>query len=336
MKRRVLVFAAAALALTAAVGAWRFGGFHENDPPPGFALANGRIEAKRIDIAAKYPGRVLDVSVDEGDWAEAGQLLARIDASETEAQLLEAEASHRRALVDTAAAEAELARRRAEETFAAQERVRAERLNAAGHAPQEVVDQRTSAHDVAQAGVSAASASVEAAQAGVEAAAARVTRLKAALEDYALHAPKRGRVQYRLAEPGEVVAGGGRVVTMLDLADVYMTVFLPTGAAGRLRIGDEARIILDAAPEYAIPASVSFVASEAQFTPRYVETQSEREKLMFEVRLRIAPDLLRRYSDVVKTGVPGFAYVRVDSGAEWPERLAPRLPDPVVSENPDA
>ena len=130
-----------------------------------------------------------------------------------------------------------------------------------------------------------------------------------------------------LAEPGEVLAAGGKVATVLDVSDVYMTIFLPTAEAGKVRVGAEARIILDALPDYVVPAEVSFVAAEAQFTPKSVETRTEREKLMFRVRIRIDPELLRAYRDRVKTGVPGEAYVRLDERQPWPEALQVALPD---------
>ena len=117
------------------------------------------------------------------------------------------------------------------------------------------------------------------------------------------------------------------MVNLLDVGDVYMTVFLPTAAAGRLAIGAEARLVLDAAPQYVIPASVSFVADVAQFTPKTVETEEERQKLMFRVRLQIPPELLQRYLVAVKTGLPGMGYVRIDPSAEWPPELQIRLPE---------
>ena len=85
-----------------------------------------------------------------------------------------------------------------------------------------------------------------------------------------------------MARKGETVAVGEPIVTILDLTDVYMVIFLNAADAGRLGIGDEARVILDAVPDYVIPAEVSFVASDAQFTPKTVETEAEREKLMFQ------------------------------------------------------
>jgi HlyD family secretion protein len=101
-----------------------------------------------------------------------------------------------------------------------------------------------------------------------------------------------------------------------------MTFFLPTAQAGRVALGSDVRIVLDAAPQYVIPAKVSFVADVAQFTPRSVETQEERQKLMFRIKAKISPDLLKKYIQQVKTGLPGMAYVKVDPSAEWPANLA--------------
>jgi len=129
-------------------------------------------------------------------------------------------------------------------------------------------------------------------------------------------------VQVIVAQPGEVLGGGGRVLNLLDLSDVYMTFFVPETAAGRIALGSEVRIVFDTAPGVVIPASVSFVASQAQFTPKTVETASERQKLMFRVRARIAPALLKRHIEQVKTGVPGVAWLKLDPQAQWPASLA--------------
>ncbi|MDU7374501.1 MAG: HlyD family efflux transporter periplasmic adaptor subunit, partial [Klebsiella michiganensis] len=164
------------------------------------------------------------------------------------------------------------------------------------------------------------------AQTRVEAAQATERRIIADIDDSELIAPRDGRIQYRVAEPGEVLAAGGRVLNMVDLSDVYMTFFLPTEQAGLLALGSEARIILDAAPNLVIPANISFVASVAQFTPKTVETSDERLKLMFRVKARIPPELLAEHLEYVKTGLPGMAWVRLDNQQAWPEALTVRLP----------
>ena len=172
----------------------------------------------------------------------------------------------------------------------------------------------------------AESAIAAAAQTRVEAAQATERRIIADIDDSELKAPRDGRIQYRVAEPGEVLAAGGRVLNMVDLSDVYMTFFLPTEQAGLLALGSEARIILDAAPNLVIPANISFVASVAQFTPKTVETSDERLKLMFRVKARIPPELLAEHLEYVKTGLPGMAWVRLDNQQAWPEALKVRLP----------
>jgi HlyD family secretion protein len=105
-----------------------------------------------------------------------------------------------------------------------------------------------------------------------------------------------------------------------------MTFFLPTAQAGRVALGTEVRLVLDAVPQYVVPAEVSFVADVAQFTPKTVETAEERQKLMFRIKARIDPGLLRQHLRQVKTGLPGMAYVRLDPRVDWPPELQTRLP----------
>lgn len=340
------------LAVAGALFAWR--SRTSDEVPPGFAAGNGRIEAVELHIAAKTPGRVKELLVDEGDFVRAGQPLARIDTATLEAQLREAEAQLQQAIIgvevaeshvaqreaERGAAQALVAQREAERDNARRQLTRSEELARNAAIPQQRLDDDRAHYQGAEAALSAASAQVSAAEAAIGAARAEVVRARAAVEawratiqriqaeidDATLVSPRDGRVQYRIVQPGEVVAAGGKVLNVLDLGDVYMTFFLPAAEAGRVKIGAEARLVLDAAPEFVIPATVSYVADVAQFTPKTVETRQERVKLMFRVKARIAPDLLQRYVRDVKTGLPGMAYVRLDPGAEWPPALQVRLP----------
>src|SRR5208282_5161385 len=153
-----------------------------------------------------------------------------------------------------------------------------------------------------------------------------------------LVSPRNGQVQYQMARKGETVAAGEPIVTVLDLTDLYMVIFLNAADAGRLGIGDEARVILDAVPDYVIPAEVSFVASDAQFTPKTVETEAEREKLMFRVQLRVDRQVLQRYYGRVETGLRGSGFVRTKPDAKWPAQLEVKLPpepaSPPIAEAP--
>lgn len=321
--RLLLVAALAALVLT---GAWYGFGRAPADPPPGFAKSNGRIEAERYDVATKFPGRLKSVLVKEGDEVEAGQVVARLDTSEIEAQKREAEAAVRQAERQLDQAVALLAQRKSEQTLARQQLERSVGLVDKGYTSQEIVDQRRAQVATAEAAAAAADAQIAQSRAAIEAAKARVARLEVDLADHELQAPRSGRIEYRISQPGEVLGAGGKVLTLLDLTDVYMTIFLPTGDAGRLAIGTEARLIFDAAPQYVVPATVTFVASDAQFTPKYVETKLEREKLMFRVKVQLPRDMLQTYASLVKAGLPGVAYVKTDRSAAWPDRLAVKLP----------
>ncbi|WP_114088823.1 HlyD family secretion protein [Thalassospira profundimaris] len=300
---------------------------NRDDLPDYIASGNGRIEAEEIHVATKYAGRVSEVLVDEGDRVEAGDVLAKMDTSELDAQLAQAMAEEARAKEAVPEAKAEIVQRESELRLAKQQLERAQKLVKNNNIAQEQVDQREADRDIALARLEAAKARQVSAERSVEAAGAEVARIQVQLDDSVLTAPRAGRVQYRLAEPGEVLAAGGKVITLLDLTDVYMTVFLPTSQAGLAYIGNEARIVLDAAPDFVIPATVSFVADDAQFTPREVETRTEREKLMFRVKIRISSDLLEANIEKVKTGLPGEAYIMLASNSGWPEHLKVHLPE---------
>lgn len=316
----------------------------------GFLGSNGRIEATEVDVATKLAGRVDDILVDEGAFVKAGQVLATMQVQTLNAQLREAQAQQQQTLHAVATAQAQVAMRQSDkvavlaqvrqaeaELDAAKRRLaRSETLTKEGAASVQTLDDDRARARSAEAAIAAAQAQAGSADAAIAAARAQVTsaqsqveavkatteRIQAEIDDAQLKAPRDGRVQFRVAQPGEVLAGGGRVLNLIDLSDVYMTFFLPTDVAGRVAMGSEVRIVLDAAPEYVIPAQVSYIASNAQFTPKTVETASERQKLMFRVRAQIDRTLLSEHLQQVKTGLPGEAWVRVDPAREWPAHLA--------------
>lgn len=294
--------------------------------PDHLIVANGRLEATQIDVAAKLAGRLTSVSAREGDTVKAGSVVARLDTISLEAQLRQAKAELRRAEKDREYALAIVAQRDSERGLAGRELKRRLELEQQSYAAVEQVDQARTAARTAEAALRASRVKVAATEAAIEAAKAQIDRILADIDESELKAPRRGRVLYRLAEPGEVLGAGGKVLTLLDLSDVFMVLFLPETMAGRVAIGGEVRIILDAAPEYVIPAGVSFVAARAQFTPKQVETRNEREKLVFRVKAHIEPALLDRYEPLVKTGLPGVAYIRLDPVMPWPEWLKIKLP----------
>lgn len=298
----------------------------EESLPPGFVQGNGRIEAEQVDIAPTIAGRVEQVLVAEGSLVATDDVLVEMDIDELSAALDRAKAEVALARQSKAEAEAVVAQRRSELRRAEQELDRGKTLLAGQNISRSVFEERETVQQVAEAVLGAARARVATAESRIVAAEAEVRRIEAQIEDSTLFAPMQGRVLYRLAEPGEVVGAGEPILTLLSLETVYMDVFLPAGEAGLLPIGAEARIVLDALPDFAIPATVSFVSPEAQFTPKQVETLSEREQLVFRVRVRIPQDLVAGRIEYVKTGLRGVAVIRLAPDGIWPETLQRRIP----------
>jgi len=293
--------------------------------PEGVVKTNGRIEATEIDVSSKYAGRLENVMVDEGNDVKAGQVIARISSPEYEAQLRTAQANVLVARNTLASAEAKIAQAQADLVYAKGDLERGKQLVDKGWLTKQMYDQRVDRFNTDTATVEAAEKQRDAAKSAVEAAQAEVERINSILTDLTILSPRDGRVQYRLHRSGEVVNAGERIVQILDLSDVYMTIYLPAAQAGRLTIGDEARLIVDPYPDSIIPASVSFVATEAQFTPKTVETADEREKLIFRVKLQLDPKVLTKYYSEVKTGIRGMGFVRTDPAISWPPNLAVKL-----------
>lgn len=323
-------------------------------PGEGFFSSNGRIEATEIDVSSKLSGRVQDILVADGDFVSAGQILAHMQVLTLEAQHDEARARFQQAITAVSSAEAQVAvrvsdrlavlalvaQRESELDAATRRQARSETLTREGaSSEQELDDDRARVRSV-RAAVMAAKAQVQAAQSAITAARAQVAgahstvdavqatidRIMVDIDDSALTAPRDGRVQYRIVQPGEVLAAGGKVLNMVDLGDVYMTFFVPETTVGRLAMGSEVHIVLDAAPQFVIPATISFVASTAQFTPKTVETASERQKLMFRVKAQIGRELLQKNLKQIKSGLPGMVWLKLDPQTPWPSELAVKVP----------
>lgn len=265
----------------------------------GIVSGNGRIEATEIDIAAKLAGRLEKIHVEEGDFVEPGQILAEMQIDTLQAQLAEAEA---------------IAVQREAELDAAERRLaRTEKLSKEGASSMQELDDDRASKRGAIAALNASKATIE--------------RIRADIKDSQLISPCIGRVQYLIAREEEVLGAGGKVMNIVKLTDVYMTFFLPEKIVGKLSMGAEARIVLDAFPEFVIPAKITYVSSTAQFTPKTVETATERQKLMFRVKANFYSEKLRQHLKLVKTGLPGVAWIKLESEAEWPKHLNVRVPE---------
>jgi HlyD family secretion protein len=319
MSKKLILIAIAIVAIGGSVFAWRI--FSKPALPEGFAGVNGRLEAKQVDIATKYPGRIKEVLADEGDTVDEGQVVATMDTEPLEAELRNSEAKIREAEDNRRTALAEVVVKRAELAYSGKQYKRSKELVVRGAVSEQERDIDLAHRDTSQAALLGAQAQAVRTQSAIDAATAEAERIKAEIKDSVLKAPIRGRVQNRLAEPGEVLPAGGKVLALVDLSDVYMYLFFPGAVAGKVPLGAEARIVLDAAPEYPIRALVSYVSPSAQFTPKTVETAEERHNLTFRVKLQLNKNRLRQFEPLVKVGIPGMGYVRFDNSAQWPPML---------------
>ena len=275
-----------------------------------FAAAKGAIATANADIAAA-----------NADIVAAN---AAIERQQSEIQLAQTEADRqRRMLAENATSQALFDTR---QTALETSKTTLKSIQAQGDA----VRARA---DAARARAATAQAQADSAQRQIQVAQAQVEVTKSRIKDATLISPVTGRVLYRLVEPGEVLGPGGKALTLVDLSDVYMEIYLPSDQAAALKTGAPARITVDYEPDKSAAANVSFVSPEAQFTPKQVETKSEREKLMFRVKLQLPPELVTHYIENIKTGVRGVGYVKVSPDATFPEWLEKDLINPPTNKS---
>lgn len=351
MKKAVIASLAVALA---AGGVWYVLQNQKETLPAWIAQSNGRLELNRIDVASLYPGRVKAVLVEEGADVKEGDILAELSSETSNSRLEEARAAELRqeeAVGRAKAAEAQMKQtvaraqanvdaNRQQLRVAKMELDNARKLLADQLVSQSEVTKRQAdyeravaavkaaeaARDEARATVAQSTAAQAEARAGVEQARAAVKSATSANDDMNIRAPIAGRVEYTIAEAGNVVAAGSKVVSLLDPADVSMNIFLPTDSMSRLKVNDDARIRLDGI-DAVFPAKIKFIATDAQFTPKSVETVDERAKLMFKVKLQVSRETAVKYNRLLKGGLTGNGFVKTDAKAAWPAELAVRLPN---------
>ena len=322
MKKPIAVLLIAALA---AGGWYYYQQQHKSALPDSIAYSNGRLELNRLDIASLYPGRVKTMLVDEGSEVKEGDVLVELSSDTSTSRVAAAKAQKQRAQENSARVDAEIKAYEQRLKVAQLELDNALKLQREVLVSDSEVRKRRADRDSAAASVQAAKAARAESLAAVNAAGAQENEAASANQDMTIRSPKSGRVEYRIAEIGSVIAAGSKVVGLLDPADVSMNIFLPNRQMSRLKVGGEARIVLDGI-NAVFPARVAFIATDAQFTPKAVETQTERDKLMFKVKLKIPEATALQYQGLLKGGMTGNGYVRMDEQTQWPSELTVKLP----------
>jgi HlyD family secretion protein len=295
--------------------------------------ASGTIEGTEADLGFQVGGRVAQVNVREGDVVTAGAMLARLDAAELEARKAAAvaQAEAARALLselERGARPEELrqtqsgvaaAQQKMEESEAALARTR--RLFEGGAVSREQLDQAETIYTVARTQYQQAreqlalvnsgprSERIEAQRATVRQADANVAQVQASIDNALIRAPFAGVVTVRHREPGESVSPGAPVLTVMNTSDRWVRIYVREDQVGRVRIGAPATIRSDSHPGREFNGRVTFVSSEAEFTPRNVQTAEERVKLVYAVKVAILADTALQ----LKPGVPADVEVRTSA-----------------------
>jgi HlyD family secretion protein len=276
--------------------------------------ASGTVEATEADLGFQVPGRVEEIVPREGDTVTGGVELARLDTGEltaardaaaaqlqgAEARLAELRRGSRPQEVLQAEAAVRSARQRADE--AGRDADRTQKLFGGGAVSQQALDRALTTRDVADATLDQAQQTlalvregprvetVRAQEAMVQQARANVARAEAALANAVVYAPFDGRITVRHREPGETVSPGAPVLTLLDPTDRWVRIYVREDEIGRVKLGMGARITSDTYPDKVYQGEVTYIGSEAEFTPRNVQTTEERIKLVYPVKVRISGD----------------------------------------------
>jgi len=320
--RKRLMIAVPVLLVLAGVTTWLV--LRNGNGEAGVISASGTVEATEADLGFQVPGRVEEVVPHEGDVVTGGVELARLDTGEltaardaaaaqlqaAEARLAELRRGSRPQEVLQAEAALRSAQQRADE--AGRDADRTQKLFDGGAVSQQALDRALTARDVADAAMDQARQTlamvregprvetIRAQEAMVQQARANVARAEAALANAVVYAPFDGRITVRHREPGETVSSGAPVLTLLDPGDRWVRIYVREDQIGRVKLGMGARITSDTYPDKVYQGEVTFVGSEAEFTPRNVQTTEERIKLVYPVKVRISGD-----SDFeLKPGIP--------------------------------
>src|SRR3954447_2836623 len=309
-KKRLIPIAVLLLA-AAGAGAWYLRGRSRAEAAP-FA-ASGTVEATEAQLGFQASGQVAEITVHEGDRVRAGQVLARLDAAEAQARRSQAAAQ----VAAARAAVAELERgSRSEEIGQARAAAavkaklsdaesdfqRAKVLYEGGAISKEALDNAKTARDVAHDQTTQAEEQlrlvrngpsrerIDQARAQLAQAAASLRATGVVLDNLTLTAPFDGLVTVRHREPGEIVAAGSPVLTLINPGDRWVRIYIKEDRVGAVHLGSRAAISSDTYPGKTYQGEIAYIASEAEFTPKNVQTTEERVKLVYAVKVRILQD----------------------------------------------
>ena len=268
---------------------------------------NGRVEAREVAVSAKFGGKIVELKVNEGDYVKKDQLLAVIDSRALEADIEAQKAKSNEILKQISAVDAEINATNSDITFYTKELNRTKALIKQNFASQLELDKNNNTLDKTKAKLNSLIANKNSLQASYKSLLATIKAQEINLSDMKIYSPINGVVLYKLVENGEMISNGSRMFIMYNPDDLYMTIYMPSENAGQVKLGEKATVKLDAYKNKTFPATITFIADNAEFTPKEVETQKERQKLVFRVKLTFDDNSNRE----AKPGMPGDGYIEI-------------------------
>lgn len=267
--------------------------------PEGLIQANGRIEGEHYIVASKMPGRIKELSFREGDQVTEGQVLVLFDDTQVNAKL---EQAHQGLMVAQASLNAAIT----QEKQAVRSAQRLHALFLKGSVTEHENEQ-------AELALALAKNQLDAAKAQRNQAEAILAEAQCILDDLTVRAPANGIVTSRVVNEGGVVAAGSPLLDIVDLDRLYLKVYIPEKEIGKVRLNLPAQVYIDAYPDQHYPATLRYISSRAEFTPKEVQTPDERVKLVYAVKLFLDKNPDHRLTP----GLPADAIIRWQEDAPW-------------------
>lgn len=296
-----------------------------NELPDYIKTSNSRIQMTQIDVATLYPGIVNKFFVEEGEYVKKDQILASVHASEIESQLEIAKATKQRAIEAKKRGEAETKVRLEQLSVANLDYNNAIKLKKQNLISNSELEKRLAQLKGQQASVDVAKAATLEATAAIEEAQANIDKVKNITNDMLLKSPiNHGLTEYKIVQIGSVIPQGGKVISLLDYSNIFVNLYFPINTIGKIKIGDEVRIKINGV-DAIFSAKISYIANHSQFTPKFVETKLEREKLVYAIKAKFPEYIAIKYHKILKSGLTCDGFVNIGN-KKWPSNLKIKLP----------
>jgi len=286
--------------------------FKKQEKPRGLLILHGRVEGKEINIGSKVQGRIIRLYKRESDPVKKEELLAELRPDEYLAMLYSAQKEVQAAEETVLMAQSYLLKYQANVEQAKKDLERYRALFQEG-----LVSKRDL--EIAELNYISALAELKvneryAAQAKAKQSSAlqRLKEVEVYFRETKIYATADGVILSKVAEEGEVVNPGQVIYNMVDLNKLYIKVYIPEPELGKVKLGQQARVYVDAYPDRYFNGTLTRVYEQAEFTPKNVETKDERVKLVFGAEVSV-----ENPEGLLKPGMPADVVLKVDPKAEW-------------------